>query len=180
MNVAGESLMQPDLAERIGAAVRSARLPPALLSFEISEASIVGRIAETERFVNAIGEFGCRSSIDDFGTGATSLAYLKVLKVSTLKIDGVFVADLLREPRSESMVRAILHIARQLELDTVAESVESKEAASQLATLGVTYGQGTAFGEPRPLAEILERLEHAAAPLLAEPVAPPVADKRVH
>ncbi len=180
VNVSGESLMQPDLADRIGAAVRAARLPPALLNFEVSEAAITGRVAETERFVNAIGELGCRSSIDDFGTGVTSLAYLKVLKVSALKIDGVFVADLLREPRSESMVRAILHIARQLELDTVAESVESKEAASQLATLGVTYGQGSAFGEPRPLAEVLGGLARQAAQPLPEPVAPPVADRRVH
>ena len=180
MNVSGESLMQPDLAARVGAALRAARLPPALLSFEISEASIAGRLDETARFVSAIGELGCRTSIDDFGTGVTSLAYLKVLRVSTLKIDGVFVADLLREPRSESMVRAILHIARQLELDTVAECVESKEAASQLATLGVTYGQGSALGEPRPLAEILGGVARTAAPLLTDPVTPPLTDKRVH
>jgi diguanylate cyclase (GGDEF)-like protein len=180
LNVAGESLLQPDLAERIGSAVRAARLPPALLSFEISEGAIVGRLAETERFVNAIGELGCRSSIDDFGTGVTSLAYLKSLRVSALKIDGVFVADLLREPRSESMVRAILHIARQLELDTVAECVESKEAAAQLATLGVTYGQGTALGEPRPLAEILERVARQPAPLPAESGPHVTIDKRVH
>jgi Amt family ammonium transporter len=178
--VSTQSLQQAELADQIGAAIRSAGLPPALLSFEISESSIVGRLAETARFVDAVGALGCRTSIDDFGTGVTSLAYLKTLKVSALKIDGVFVADLLREPRSESMVRAILHIARQLELDTVAECVESKDAASQLATLGVTYGQGSALGAPRPLAEILDELARKAAPLPGEPVAPAATAKHVH
>ena len=180
LNVSGQSLLQPDLAERIAAAMRAAQVPPALLSFEISESAVVARLADTERFINAIGELGCRTSIDDFGTGVTSLAYLKTLKVSALKIDGVFVEDLLREPRSESMVRAILHIARQLELDTVAESVESKDAAVQLATLGVTYGQGRALGEPRPLAEILERTAGPPATLPADPAGHAATAKRVH
>ncbi len=180
VNLSGQSLQQVDLADRIASAVRAAQVPPGLLSFEISESTIVGRLADTERFVKAIGELGCQTSIDDFGTGVTSLAYLKSLKVSALKIDGVFVGDLLREPRSESMVRAILHIARQLELDTVAECVESKEAASQLATLGVTYGQGTALGAPRPLAEIIGGATRTAVPLLTDPVALAPGEKRVH
>lgn len=180
VNVSAQSLQQAALADQIGAAIRSAGLPPAVLSFEISESALVGRLAETARFVDAVGALGCGTSIDDFGTGVTSLAYLKTLRVSALKIDGVFVADLLREPRSESMVRAILHIARQLELDTVAECVESKEAAAQLATLGVTYGQGTALGAPRPLAEILDELARKAAPPRGEPEAHAAIVKRVH
>jgi diguanylate cyclase (GGDEF)-like protein len=180
VNVSSQSLQQPGLAERVEAAIRATPVPPRLLSFEISESAVVGRLADTERFVTAIGELGCQSSIDDFGTGLTSLAHLKALKVSALKIDGVFIADLLREPRSESMVRAILHIARQLELDTVAECIESKEAASQLATLGVTYGQGTALGEPRPLAEVLDGVARKSAPRLTDAVAHAPADKRVH
>lgn len=180
VNVSGQSLQQPGFADRLQAAVRASQVPPALLSFEISESAVVGRLAETERFVGAIGELGCQSSVDDFGTGVTSLAYLKTLRVSALKIDGVFIVDLLRDPRSESMVRAILHIARQLELDTVAECVESKEAASQLATLGVTYGQGTALGEPRPLADVLGGVARKSAALVADPAAHVPGDKRVH
>ena len=78
------------------------------------------------------------------------------------------------------MVRAILQIARQLELETVAECVESPEAAAHLATLGVTYGQGIALGEPRPLNEALEELVRKAAPLLTEAVVRAATDKRVH
>ena len=178
INLSAQSLQHAALAEQIRAALLAAQVPPSLLSFEISEGAVAERLAETERFVASVAELGCRTSIDDFGTGVTSLAYLKALKVSTLKIDGVFVRDLLREPRSESMVRAILHIARQLELDTVAECIESKESAAQLATLGVTYGQGSALGEPRPLAEILEGMAAAKSSPLAE--APGRSDKRVH
>jgi diguanylate cyclase (GGDEF)-like protein len=180
VNVSGQSLQRPGFADLVQAVVRASQVPPALLSFEISESDVAGRLAETERFVDAIGELGCRCSIDDFGTGVTSLAHLKSLRVSALKIDGVFIVDLLREPRSESMVRAILHIARQLELDTVAECVESQEAASQLATLGVTYGQGSALGEPRPLADVLGGVAGKSAPAVTDAAAHVAGDKRVH
>ncbi len=180
VNLSAESLQQPDLALQIGNALVAARVSPTLINFEINENAVVGRIAAAERFLAQISELGCSASIDDFGTGGSSLAYLKSLKVNTLKIDGLFIRDLLTNPRSESMVRAILQIARQLELDTVAECVESREAASHLATLGVTYGQGNALAEPRPLTEILEELVRKAAPLLTEPVARAGLDERVH
>jgi diguanylate cyclase (GGDEF)-like protein len=181
VNLSSESLQQPDLAGQIRTALAAARVPPALINFEINENAVVGRISEAERFLADIDELGCSASIDDFGTGGSSLAYLKSLKVSALKIDGVFIRDLLTNPRSESMVRAILQIARQLELDTVAECVESPEAAAHLATLGVTYGQGIALGEPRPLNEVLEQLVRKAAPLLTEAVVRAATDnKRVH
>lgn len=180
LNLSAQSLAQPELPTRIREALGAARLPPAILNFEINEASIVGRLPEAERFVAAVGGLGCSVSIDDFGTGGSALAYLKSLKVNALKIDGVFIRDLMTNARSESMVRAILQIARQLELQTVAESVESREAATHLATLGVTYGQGMALGEPRPLAEILDELLRKAAPRLTEAVARAPALKRVH
>jgi diguanylate cyclase (GGDEF)-like protein len=180
VNLSAQSLQQPELADRIRASLQAAQVPAGMLSFEISEGAVAGRLAETEHFVTAIGALGCHTSIDNFGTGVTSLAYLKTLKVSALKIDGVFVRDLLREPRSESMVRAILHIARQLELDTVAACIESKEAASQLATLGVTYGQGIALGEPRPLAELLDGVARSPALPANEPVTLALADNRIH
>ncbi|MBS0376304.1 MAG: bifunctional diguanylate cyclase/phosphodiesterase [Proteobacteria bacterium] len=184
VNLSVQSLRRPDLAERIAAALRAAHVPPALLSFEISEEAVMALGAEAERFVAAIAAIGCGTSIDDFGTGATSLALLKALPVTALKIDGLFVRDLLTEPRSESLVRAILQIARQLELDTVAECVESRETAAHLATLGVTYGQGLALGEPRPLPELLAELAPAApaspAPAQAPAAAGEEPDPRVH
>jgi EAL domain-containing protein (putative c-di-GMP-specific phosphodiesterase class I) len=116
-------------------------------------------------------ELGCLCSIDDFGTGSGTLADLQSLPVSALKIDGRFVQDFARDGRSEPMIRAILQIARQLGLDTVAESVESIACAAQLGTLGVTWGQGHALGVPQPFAEALSAAIRKVAPRLTEAVA---------
>ena len=180
INISAQSLVQPDFVDHIRRALDVAHVPPPLLSFEISESAAIGRLDEVEQFVARTAEFGCRSSLDDFGTGAASLAYLQTLRVSTLKIDGVFVRDLLTNPRSESMVRAILHIARQMELETVAENVETREVAVHLATLGVTYGQGFAFAPPRPFAELLEELVRKSVPKLTEVVRPATPVAQVH
>jgi EAL domain-containing protein (putative c-di-GMP-specific phosphodiesterase class I) len=150
------------------------------LSFEISEAAIIADLDAARRFITLMREAGCPCSIDDFGTGATSLAYLASLPVTSLKIDGVFVRDLVHDRRAESMVRAILQIARQLELETVAENVESEAAASQLAALGVTYGQGIALGPPVPFDTVLADTLRQATPTLTDAVALAGGDPRLH
>ncbi len=180
LNLSQESLQRPDLVARVSATLAAARVPAALVGFEISERDLGACLPEAGRVIEALEQLGCRTAIDDFGSGATSLAYLKELRVAELKIDAAVIGDLMHNARSESMVRAILQIARQLELGTVAECVETKAAAKHLATLGVTYGQGLALGAPRPLAEVLDELARRSAPRLTEAVARPAADKVVH
>ena len=90
--------------------------------------------------------------------GLSSLAYLRQLPVTMLKIDGSFVRDILKDPRAESMVRAIAQLARSMSLATVAEYVETEEIRTRVATLGVDYGQGFAIGRPTPLIELLAEL----------------------
>jgi len=101
---------------------------------------------------------GCRFALDDFGTGLSSLAYLKELAVSSIKIDGVFVRDLLSSSRSVAMIEAVMRIARELQLDTVAEFVESQAVCERLMAFGVTHGQGYLFGRPQPLGALLASL----------------------
>jgi diguanylate cyclase (GGDEF)-like protein len=164
VNVSEASLAAGDFADWLQAQLRAAHLPAAQLGVEVRESAAITHLAEVEAFVAAVAGFGCPTAVDDFGTGLSSLAYLKTLTVGALKIDGVFIRDLLTNPRSESMVRAMLQIARQLEVETVAESIESPEIASHLAALGVTYGQGYAFAPPRPLEDVLaEALQKAQA-----------------
>jgi EAL domain-containing protein (putative c-di-GMP-specific phosphodiesterase class I) len=103
---------------------------------------------------------GCQVALDDFGTGMNSLASLKGLPVSRIKIDGSFVKDLLTNARSRATIQAILALARPLELDTVAEYVETEALASHLALLGIDYGQGYAFGMPEPLDDVLGALQN--------------------
>jgi diguanylate cyclase (GGDEF)-like protein len=158
VNLSGPTLAEPQFADVVRKAFRSYAVPTSLVSFEITESAAMRSLEAASEFINEMREIGCRFSLDDFGTGVSSLAYLKSLKVSILKIDGSFVRDLTTNTQSQSMVRAILEIARDLQLETVAEFVESVELAARVAAMGVTYAQGYAFGKPRPLNDVLDDL----------------------
>ena len=101
---------------------------------------------------------GCGVALVGFGTGMSSLSYLRQLPVTMLKIDGSFVRDVLRDARAESMVRAIAQLARSMSITTVAEYIETEAISTRIAELGVDYGQGFAIGRPIPLAEVLTEL----------------------
>ena len=94
-----------------------------------------------------------------FGTGANSLAYLRTLPVTRIKIDGSFVRDILTNPRSEAAVRGITQLAQAFRLDTVAEFVESAVVAEKLRQIGVEKGQGYLYGKPEPLESALWDLQ---------------------
>ena len=158
INLSGQSLVQPDFADFVRTTLKGAAMPADLLMFEFTESAAISDIAAAQRFIERVGALGARFALDDFGTGFSSLAYLKSLAVSALKIDGCFVRDLLTDSRSEGVIRAVLQIAAQLGLDTVAEYVETEAIADRLRSLGVTYGQGYAFGAPVPLAAVLAGL----------------------
>lgn len=169
INVSGQSLVQPDFADFVRSVLKSADFPAELLVFEFTEGAAISDIDAARRFIERIGALGAHFALDDFGTGFSSLAYLKSLPVSALKIDGSFVRDLLTDDRSEGVVRAVLQIASQLGLDTVAEYVETEAVAARLRTLGVTYGQGYAFGAPVPLQAVLAGLDSAGVTVAEAP-----------
>jgi diguanylate cyclase (GGDEF)-like protein len=169
INLSGQSLVQPDFADFVRTSLKSAATPPELLVFEFTESAAISDIPAAQRFIERVGALGARFALDDFGTGFSSLAYLKSLAVSALKIDGSFVRDLLTDSRSEGVIRAVLQIASQLGLDTVAEYVETQAIADRLRSLGVTYGQGYAFGAPVSLESVLAEL---AGPQRSVPVHP--------
>ncbi|HQW10460.1 MAG TPA: EAL domain-containing protein, partial [Steroidobacteraceae bacterium] len=162
INLSGQSLGQPEFADFVRTTLKSAALPAEQLVFEFTESAAISDMPAAQRFIERVGALGVQFALDDFGTGFSSLAYLKSLAVSALKIDGCFVRDLLTDSRSEGVIRAVLQIAAQLGLDTVAEYVETGAIADRLRSLGVTYGQGYAFGAPVPLDTVLAEL--AAAP----------------
>jgi Amt family ammonium transporter len=91
---------------------------------------------------------GCKFSLDDFGTGFSSFAYLKYLPVDYVKIDGTFVRDILKDPVDQAMVRSINQISHSLGKKTVAEFVESKEILEQIKRIGIDYAQGYYLGKP--------------------------------
>lgn len=168
VNLSARQLVEPGMARQIVDRVERAGLPPGALKLEVTESRMLDYepVAAVMRHCR---ERGIRFALDDFGTGFSSLAYLKSLAVSALKIDGSFVRDLLTDARSEGVIRAVLQIAGQLGLDTVAEYVETPAIAERLRALGVTYGQGFAFGAPVPLESVLADF---AGPRHSAPVHP--------
>jgi diguanylate cyclase (GGDEF)-like protein len=158
INVSGTSLASDEFIEHFIGKLRASKIPGGLITLEVTEQAALTNLERAAASMRRLRELGCGIAIDDFGTGANSLAYLRSLPVTRIKIDGSFVRDLLTNNRSESGVKGILQLAREYKLDTVAEFVESEAVASRLQKLGVVRGQGYLFGKPEPVELALEKL----------------------
>ena len=158
INFSGQSLGDDDFPKYLLQRLENCGLNPAMFCFELTESDAVANIGKAELLMRSLRKLGCGVALDDFGTGLSSLAYLRSLPVTMLKIDGGFVRDILKDPRSDSMVAAIAQLARTMHLTTVAEYVETDEIRTRLAALGVDYGQGFAIAKPAPLKDLLLEL----------------------
>jgi EAL domain-containing protein (putative c-di-GMP-specific phosphodiesterase class I) len=158
INLSGQTLAQPEFADTLRTQIKTSPLPAHCLAFEITESSAIGNLDRAKRCIQRMRELGCEFALDDFGTGLSSLAYLRELNISKLKIAGKFVSTMSNDPRSDSMVRAVVRMAQQLDLETTAECIENSETARHARALGITYGQGYFYGAPRALQEVLGEL----------------------
>ncbi|MEL7538483.1 MAG: EAL domain-containing protein [Pseudomonadota bacterium] len=161
INLSGQSLQDDSLLEYVVSTINRLQVPARNLCFEITETAAVANMMSAQRFIHSLKSLGAIFSLDDFGAGLSSFAYLKSFNVDTLKIDGGFVRDLTTNKVSEAMVVAITHVARVMKLTTIAEYVEDEAARRRLLEIGVDYAQGYLVGEPQSLAEVL-RTEVAA------------------
>lgn len=121
------------------------------LCFEINENAAIADLRRVRQFIAALKELGCCFALDDFGAGFSSFGYLKSLDVDFLKIDGRLVRGMLENPVDQAMVESIHRIGHVMGLKTIAEWVETRELAQDLEAMGIEYGQGYFWGEPRPL-----------------------------
>ncbi|MDX1517537.1 MAG: EAL domain-containing protein [Woeseiaceae bacterium] len=160
INLSGQTLGDDDILEFIEDEIADSGLPTTAIGFEVTESAAVSNFAKAQTFLDALHKRGCRISLDDFGAGLSSFAYLKNFRVDTLKIDGSFIRDITDNRISESMVAAITQVAKVMELDTVAEYVEQEETRDLLKKLGVDYAQGHAVGKPQSLDVVLQTLLH--------------------
>lgn len=158
INLSGQSLGEDGFAAELLHSIRGSGVDPAALCFEFNEAAVIEFPEGTEALMRALRELGCHIALDDFGTGASSLASLRTLPLTMLKIDGCFVRDVLSDTRAAGMVEAIAQLARAAGLATVAECVETDEVRQKLAELGVDYGQGYAIARPVPFSEAIRDL----------------------
>jgi len=158
INLSGQSLQDDAFLEFVMECITRSRLAPGVLCFELTETATLGNLTKAQHFMRTLQARGCHFSLDDFGTGVSSLAYLRDLSVNYLKIDGSFVREALVSSRSESMVKAIAQLAKVMCMETIAEYVETDNLRLRMADLGVDYGQGFAMGKSQPLKELLAEL----------------------
>jgi EAL domain-containing protein (putative c-di-GMP-specific phosphodiesterase class I) len=158
INVSGQSIADETFIQQFTQLLKEANLPRECITVELTEQAAVTNLVNAQQMVSRLGALGCRFALDDFGTGANSLTYLKALNVNRVKIDGCFVRDILTDRNSQATVKAIVELTRSLGIETVAEYVESESIVREVRRLKVGYAQGFAYGEPAPLAEVLEEL----------------------
>ena len=158
INVSAQSLADDDFIDFVAQGVADYGVSPDALCFEITETAMVRSLDQTQRFIRKLR---CRLALDDFGTGHCSFAYLKDLPVQYIKIDSVFIRDILENPLSDAIVAAMTKIATVMHAATVAEHVENDGVLQRLRDHEVDFVQGFAIDRPKPLAEVLEELEPA-------------------
>lgn len=178
VNVSGHSAASLEFRTLVGRLLDTSPVPPYKLCFELTETASIDRLSEACAFIDTVRERGCRVALDDFGSGLSSFAYLKSLPVDILKIDGIFVRDMLDDPLDLAVVRAVVSVARSLGKRTIAEWVESEEVLQRLRELGIDAAQGFAIHQPCPIEELLTAASEAprAAADRSLPVTMPASD----
>jgi len=151
VNVSAKQFRQVDFVAQVQAVVQRQAINPKLLKLELTESMLLENIEETVAKMNALKEIGVRISLDDFGTGYSSLQYLKRLPLDQLKIDQSFVHDLALDSSDKIIVRTIIAMAQSLNLDVIAEGVETEAQRLLLQNKGCTHYQGYLFDRPVPI-----------------------------
>ena len=150
INISGVTLGDRKFVNYVADELVRHRIDPTCICFEITETSAIANLHDAKFFIEAFRKLGCGFSLDDFGTGMSSIAYLKHLPVDYLKIDGSFVKEMLSSSVDRAMVEMITKTAKILGIKVVAEFVESREILDALRLIGVDYAQGYAIGKPAP------------------------------
>lgn len=155
INLSGQSINSEAFLEFLKDTLEAVNFQLDKLTFEITETVASENLMFTKRFINTIKQFGCKFSLDDFGSGYSSYSYLKNLNVDYLKIDGAFVKDIANNKADIAIVKSMNEIAHSLGLKTIAEYVENDEIRLILNDIGVDYGQGYGIHKPMPLSELV-------------------------
>ena len=160
VNISGRSLLHAGFVSKLLQQVSGEGQLDKRLLFEITETAKLHDLEEANMAIQRIRQQGFSMCLDDFGAGSASMAYLRALTVDFLKIDGQYVRDAAKSERDGALVRHVTQLCDELGVKTIAEMVETQEAADAVQSMGVRYGQGWRFGRPTP------------EPVYSAPVAP--------
>jgi len=162
INLSAQAFTDDRLFSFIADKLTHYQIDPTMVVFELTESASLSNITGTQRMVNGLNELGCHFSIDDFGTGFSTFAYLKQIPAGSVKIDGSFVKDMVKDPIDAVLVKAINDTAHALGKTTVAEFVEDIETLDKLAELGVNYAQGYYIDKPMSIEDINEKAKNSS------------------
>lgn len=161
VNLSARNLLDENMPKLVNRLLQKYDLPASALEIEITESSIMIDPARALRVLQQLHELGVQLSIDDFGTGYSSLAYLKKLPVQTLKIDILFIRNMLNDHQDELIVDSTIRLAHSLNLKVVAEGVENEALVQRLTDMGCDDAQGYHIGRPMPVAQIASWIKNS-------------------
>lgn len=153
INLSGKSVSNPEIKSLILSNLKN--ISPERLSIEITETAFISNLSEAADFVRELQQCGIRFALDDFGSGFSSLAYLRDIPADYLKIDGGFIRTLAQENLNQTLVRAINDIAHILNKKTIAEYVHDAPTHALVSQFGIDYAQGFHLDKPKPIEEII-------------------------
>ena len=171
VNISSRQLDQDDFAEQVLALLAETGINPARLKLEITESVVVNNVDNTIAKMQAVRKLGVNFSMDDFGTGYSSLSYLQKLPLEQLKIDQSFVRNMAFNNHDSAIIRTILALGQNLDLNVIAEGVETEVQRASLTQYGCCVFQGYLFGRPMPAEQFRLSLQpkQTATAALAEP-----------
>ncbi len=149
INLMGQSFADESFTESLIQKIRRSGIPGSRLCFELTETATIANLSSATRFMTRVGQLGCQFSLDKFGSGLSSFAYVKKLPIQYLKIDGLFIKDVLNDPTNQAMVKAITEIGQTLGKKTIATHIENKRVLNEVAKLGTNFAQGYFIGQPK-------------------------------
>ena len=151
INLSGHSLGDEHFLTFVCQQLDQLGLAAGSICFEITETAAISNLSSASQFIHTLKQRGCLFSLDDFGSGLSSFAYLKNLPVDFLKIDGIFVKDIVHDPIDFAMVKSINEIGQVMGKKTIAEFVENDAILAKLRNIGVNYAQGYGIARPQPI-----------------------------
>jgi diguanylate cyclase (GGDEF)-like protein/PAS domain S-box-containing protein len=157
INLSGQSVADEDFLKFVISKLEANENIADKICFEITETAAISNIQTAAGFMRSLKELGCQFSLDDFGSGLSSFAYLKTLPVDYLKIDGFFVKDIVEDEADYAMVKSINEISQVMGIESIAEFVENDAIKQRLIEIGVDYVQGYGIGKPIPLKSLFSK-----------------------
>ncbi|MGC0335746.1 diguanylate cyclase (GGDEF)-like protein/PAS domain S-box-containing protein [Streptomyces sp. SLBN-8D4] len=148
VNVSARQFRDAGFVDQVGRALQTPGLAPGSLQLELTETVLLRRDAQIQAVLETLKELGVHIAVDDFGTGFSSLRYLRDFPVDVLKIDKTYIDDITRDARQVALVEGIVRIADTLGLQVIAEGIEAPAQRDMLAAMGCRFGQGFLFARP--------------------------------